>query len=282
LIEPPRPDAGQYRWRAFVSASALALLSGFCGGAAAADELKIGGSGVALGTMQLLAAEFIKKNPDFRIATMPSLGSGGGIRAVVAGAIDLGVTSRPMNESERKLGAIEIEYARTPFVFAVSTKSSVTAITRGELAGIYAGEMVKWTDGSPVRIVLRPAGDIDTEMVRNISPEIRRGLAAAEKRPGVQFSVNDQDAADDLENIPGAIGPIALALIVSEKRELRALELDGKEPTPGNAASGAYPYYKRLFLVTGAKRPAAVERFIAFVQSPSGRKILAGNGHWIP
>jgi phosphate transport system substrate-binding protein len=187
-----------------------------------------------------------------------------------------------MNESERKLGAVEMEYARTPFVFAVSTKSRVTAITSRELADIYAGRRVNWADGSAVRIVLRPASEIDTEMVKNISPEIERGLAAAEARPGLQFSVNDQDAANDLERIPGAIGPSSLALIVSEKRGLRALKLDGKEPTPMNAASGAYPYYKRLFLVTGAKRPAAVERFVAFVRSPAGRKIIASNGQWIP
>ena len=262
-------------------AIALALLLGYSGGAAA-EEFKLGGSGAALGTMQRLAEEFTAGNPDIRITSVPSLGSGGGIKAVVAGAIGLAVTSRPLNEGERKLGAVEMEYARTPFVFAVSTQSKVTAMTSGELADIYAGRRVTWADGSPVRIVLRPASDVDTEMVRNISPEIRSGLAAAEARPGVRFSVNDQDAANDLERIPGAIGPSSLALIVSEKRALRALKLDGGEPTPGNAASGAYPYYKRLFLVTGAKRSAAVERFVAFVRSPAGRKILAGNGQWIP
>ena len=261
---------------------AIALLLGFSGGAAAADALKIGGTGAALGTMKLLADEFIKNNPEVRFTLVSSLGSGGGIKAVAGGAIDLAVTSRPMNESERKLGVTEIEYGRTPFVFAVSAKSRVSAITRGELADIYAGKMVKWADGSPVRIVLRPASDIDTEMVKNISPEIGQGLAAAEQRPGVRFSVNDQDAAEDLEKIPGAIGPSSLALILSEKRPLRALQLDGKEPTPANAASGAYPYYKRLFFVTGAKRSAADERFTAFVQSPAGRKILESNGHWIP
>lgn len=260
---------------------ALALLLGSSGGAGA-EEFRIGGTGTALGTMQLLAEEFMASNPDIRITIVPSLGSGGSIKAVVAGAIGLAATSRPINESERKLGAVEMEYARTPFVFAVSTKSRVTAITFGELADIYAGKMVTWADGSPVRIVLRPASDIDTEMVKNMSPEIRRGLAAAAARPGVQFAVNDQDAANDLEKIPGAIGPSSLALIVSEKRALRALKLDGREPTPMNAASGAYPYYKRLLLVTGARRPAAVERFIAFVQSPAGRKILTSNGQWIP
>jgi len=262
-------------------AIALALVLGSAAGAAA-EDLRIGGTGAALGTMRLLADEFTAANPDIRITTVPSLGSGGGIKAVVAGAIGLAVTSRPMNEGERKLGAVEIEYARTPFVFAVSAKSRLTSITSAELADIYAGKTVSWADGSPIRVVLRPAGDHDTEIVKSISPEIRRGLLAAEARPGVRFSVNDQDAADDLERIPGAIGPCSLALIISEKRALKALTLDGREPTVMNAAAGAYPYQKQLFFVTGARRSAAVERFVAFVQSPAGRKILAGNGQWIP
>ena len=180
------------RARACAMALALLLVSS---AAAAAEDFKIGGTGAALGTMHLLAEAFTAANPDIRITTVPSLGSGGSIKAVAAGAIGLAVTSRPMNESERKLGAVETEYARTPFLFAVSTKSKVTAITSRELADIYAGKKVTWADGSVVRIVLRPASDIDTELVKNISPAIRQGIAAAEARPGVQFSVNDQDAA---------------------------------------------------------------------------------------
>ena len=283
LISHPAPalPAGGTSRRGRACAIALALLLGYSGGAAA-EEFRIGGTGAALGTMQLLADEFTATNPDVRVTTVPSLGSGGGIKAVVTGAIGLAVTSRPITETVGKLGAVEIEYARTPFVFAVSTKSKVTAITSRELADIYAGKMVTWPDRSPVRIVLRPESDIDSDIIKNISLEVRQGLAAAEARPGVRFAVNDQDAADDLEKIPGAIGPSSLALIVSEKRALRALTLDGREPTPMNAASGGYPYYKRLFLVTGAKRSPAVERFVAFVQSPAGRKILAGNGQWVP
>ena len=260
---------------------ALALLLASSVGTAA-ESLKITGSGTALGTMRLLVDEFAARNPDTDVKTLASLGSAGGIRALAAGAIDIAVTSRPMNESERRLGAIEIEYARTPLVFAVSADSKVTAISSSELADIYVGKLVTWPDGSAVRIVLRPAFDSDTEIVKNISPEIRQGLVAAEARPGVRFALTDQDAADDLEKIPGAIGPISLAVIASEKRALRALKLDGTEPTPMNAASGAYPHYKRLFLVTGARPSTAVERFVVFVQSATGQKIIASNGQWIP
>lgn len=264
-------------------AIAFALLLGFCGAAPlAAEGFTIGGTGAALGTMQLLANEFRTRNPDILITIASSLGSHGSIKAMLDGAIGLAVTSRAMDERERKLGAVEIEYARTPFVFAVSAASALTAISTRELTDIYSGKMAAWPDGSPVRVLLRPDSDIDTEIVRNISPAMRQGVLAAESRPGVRFSVNDQDLANDLEKIEGAIGPSTLALIVSENRALRALKLDGREPTPMNAASGAYPYYKRLFLVTRGRRTAAVAGFIAFVQSPAGRKILIGNGHWIP
>ncbi len=273
-----RHEAGVRR-----GAIALALLLGlWCAAPALAAGFAIGGSGAGLGTMQMLAAEFHARNPDIAVTTEPSLGSGGSIKAVLAGVIGLAVTSRAISESERKLGAVEIEYARTPFVFAVSVESGVDAITTRELADIYSGKMTAWADGSPVRVVLRPASDIDTELIMNIAPEIRRSVLVAQARPGVRLSVNDQDAATDLEKITGAIGPSTLALIMSERRALRALKFDGKEPTPMNAAAGTYPYYKRLFLVTGKKRPAPVERFIAFVQSPAGRAILLRNGQWIP
>ena len=172
---------GEWRrssWCVRARAVALALLLGFCN-AAAAEGFSIGGTGAALGTMQLLANEFRARNPDILVTTVPSLGSSGGIRAMLDGAIGLAVTSRALNDGERKLGAVEIEYARTPFVFAVSAESKVTAITARELADIYSGKMAAWADGSPVRVVLRPVSDIDTEMVMAISPAIRQGVRAA-------------------------------------------------------------------------------------------------------
>ena len=267
------------RWRSIIIACVL-LLGSFDG--VAAEEFKIGGTGTALRTMQHLADVFTAANPDVRITILRSLGSTGGIRAVSDGAIGLAVASRPLNEGERKRGLVTREYARTPFVFAVSTTSKITEITSAEMADIYAGKLTAWPDGSPIRIVLRPAIDIDTAIVKSISPAIGRGVAEAMERPGMRISPTDQDAADAIEAISGAIGPTTIALIVSEHRALRALKFDGGEPTLANAAGGTYPYYKSLFFVTGAKHSATVDRFVAFGQSPAGRKILEGDGHWVP
>ncbi len=259
----------------------LALWLGLAG-PVSAEEFRIGGTGASLGTMRLLAEAFTSQDRGVHITTVPSLGSGGSIKAMHAGAIGLAVTSRQMSEVERRLGMQEIEYARTPFVFAVATSSSTVAITTAELADIYSGRKPTWADGSPVRLVLRPASDIDTEMVKSLSAEVRAAVALAEARPGVRFAVNDQDAAEDLQKIRGAIGPSSLALIISERRALRALRLNGVAPTPEAAASGQYPHFKRLFFVTDPKPAPAVARFIAFVRSPAGREVLERNGHWIP
>ena len=83
--------------------------------------------------MRLPGEKFTAGNPDIRVEIVSNLGGSGGIRAIAGGALGLAATSRPMKEGERKLGAVEMEYAGTPFVFAVSTQSKVTAITSGDM-----------------------------------------------------------------------------------------------------------------------------------------------------
>lgn len=272
-----RLDTLRFAWRWIVLAVLLVPSE-----KSSAEDLTLGGTGTALGTMRLLVQQFTATNPDVSFKILDSLGSAGGIRALLAGAMDIAVSSRLITDGERRLGAVETEYARTPLVFAVSVKSTVTALSSGELEQIYLGRMATWPDGSAVRLVLRAEGDTDTRIIGDISPAMRQALATAQARPGVRFAVTDQEAADDLERIPGAIGPISLAVIASEKRALRALTLDGQEPTPMNAASGAYPHFKSLFLVTRARRSAAVERFVVFVRSAAVRDMLTSRGQWVP
>jgi phosphate transport system substrate-binding protein len=118
-------------------------------------------------------------------------------------------------------------------------------------------------------------------MIKDMSPALREALGEAEKRKGTAFAVTDQDAADSLEKIQGALGPTTLAQIIAEGRSLKALRLDGVEPGVGALADGRYPHHKRLFLVTTAKSTPMASEFVAFVKSATGRAILARTGHWV-
>jgi phosphate transport system substrate-binding protein len=247
-----------------------------------AEEIKIGGTGNALGTMRLMGDAFSARFPEVKVTVLGSVGTSGAFKGVPKGAISIGVTSRPLTEEESATGLVATEYARTLTVFAISNKSKVTAITSAQVADIYSGSLGKWPDGTTIRPVLRQPGDDNTKQLRSISPDVEKALLTAEKREGLAYAFIDQEAAEKIESIPGAIGISTLALIKSEGRALRPLIFNGIEPTVANGASGKYPMVKRFYFLTLKEPAPAVQNFIAFANSPAGQDLLTKNGHWRP
>lgn len=258
----------------------IALLGVILAIPAGAEKISIGGTGSALESMRVVAEEFKKRHPGAEVVIPPSLGSTGGIKAVLAGAVDIALSARPLKDEERRKGAVEMGYARTPFVFATSKKNKVDEITTGELVDIYSGKTINWPDGKSIRLILRPVGETETELVKSISPEMREAVIKAENRPGMLFAVTDHEGADHIEKVEGAIGSSTLALIISESRDIKALKLNGVEPGTEALRKGAYPYYKPLFLVTGPKPSPPARKFIEFLESEEGRRIMSGLG-WV-
>ncbi|WP_309681437.1 substrate-binding domain-containing protein [Polaromonas sp.] len=248
----------------------------------AASTLKIGGTGGALGTLKIVGQAFQQIQPQATVVIVPSLSSGGGIKALQAGALDLAVIGRPLADAERGPGMMTTEYARTPFVFATAVRTQVSAITLGELLGIYSGERTSWPDGRPLRLVLRPEADSDTRTLKNLSPAMSQAVNLAHARPGMNIATTDQASADSLESIPGALGTTTLGLIISEKRALQALALNGVTPSLKTLANGEYPYYVTFSLVSGPKPRPLAQQFLAFLRSAAGQEILEKNGQWLP
>lgn len=247
-----------------------------------ADEIRIGGTGNALGTMRLLGSAYAKLHPDSRPIILDSIGTSGAIKAVPTGAIEIGLSSRPLKDEEAARGMVTVEYARSPTVFAVQAKSSAKSITLAEIADIYTGRMTSWPDGSRIRPIMRQPGDDNTRQVKSLSKDIENALADAEKREGLTYASNDQEAADKMETIQGSIGVTTIALIRSEKRSLRPLAINGIEPSMENMRSGRYPLVKQFNFVLPKAPSPAVRNFVDFVKSPQGRKILEQNGNITP
>lgn len=242
-------------------------------------DLIIGGTGAALGTMQKLAEDFKKSHPDVKVKILPSLGSGGGIKALMAEQLTVSVSSRPITDAEKAKGIYAKEMARTPFVFATSQKTPAGNVTLDELAALYSGRSQTWSDGTQVRPVLRPVTDIDTEVVKGMSPALAQAVTEAHQRPGKNIAITDTDSADELEKIPGAVGTSALSLIKSEDRRLKTLAIAGVEPTLQNASSGKYPYLKTIYVVTTANPSPVAQSFVKYIESPAGRTVLSQTGN---
>lgn len=264
-----------------IAAWFLAVVASFasCSVPAQAETVRIAGTGSALGNMRLLADAFHATGTSIQISVLPAIGSGGGIKAAIAGAAEIAVISRPVTAEEQARGASAMEYARTPLVFATWPGNPIDGVTLAELADMYAGTRAQWATRTPVRLVLRPAADVDTQIMAGLSPALRDAVALAGKRPGMIVADADSDAANLIERTEGSFGATALGLVLSERRNLKVLKLDGVAPSAKALADERYGLQKRLYLVTVPRSGPAAREFVAFVQSRTGRAILERTGH---
>ena len=242
-------------------------------------KLLLGGTGGDLATMRILASAYERSHPGTVVKVLPSLGSGGGIKAVLAGAINLSISSRPVKKKEHAKGASSRPYARTALVFAVPENAPYRKITTSEASDIFAGKQSLWPDGKPVQLVLRPPSDGDFRILASTIKGMDKALAKAGKLKHLPIGISDQDNVGIIEKHGYGLGVTSLSLILAEKRSLRPLTLNGVIASVETIAAGTYPIIKTFHLVTGPRVSALASDFIAFINSPEGIGILRQTGH---
>ncbi len=245
----------------------------------AQETIRIGGTGSALGTMKLIAKSFEKSHPSLKVMFVPSIGSSGAARAVAKSSLDIGLMGRPLKKEEASLGLTATAYAKTPFVPVVHDKMRLAGIINSDIESIYRGTLRTWPDGQRIRLVLRPAADFDTELVKSITPGMKSLVEAALLREGMLKAKTDQDNLNIIEKTRGAFGFSTLAQLVSENRRVRVLSLNGIRPSLESLAGGSYPLSKTFSLVTGQHPSRSVKTFCAFILSADGRAILKNTGN---
>ncbi len=258
--------------------AAFVFLAAALGYGASAAELKVGGTGGDLGTMRKMADVCAAVNHGVTVTVVPSLGSGGGIKAVAAGAIDVAISSRPLKDAERKNGLVDFPYAETAMAIVTAGKQAIPDLSRSKLVAIFGKDDVAWPNGDPIRVVLRPSNDGDYALMAGAVDGMGAALQAAETRRA-PIGISDQDAATLLEANPGAIGFLSLSLILGESRALNVLPLDGVMPSVETLGNGTYPLRKVFHMATKVAPPDRGRDFISFMRSPAGEKILHETGH---
>lgn len=257
-----RPPAGRRSLvLALMAAAGLSLRPRAAGAQAA--EIRLGGTGAGVGPLPLL----LDGVPGVRI--VPNLGTGGGLKALAAGAIDIALAARPLVDAERQQGLVAQLLARTPFVFAAHASVPMRPVTLQELAAWYAGRSDRWPDGSSVRLVLRPERDADSDFVRSLGPAMADAQAAAHARAGAYVAITDSDASEALDRIAGGLGVTTLGLLKAESRRARPLALDGLTPTVDAMVRGQYPHVKSIQLVTRGTPGPAVQAVIDRLTAPA-------------
>jgi phosphate transport system substrate-binding protein len=257
---------------------AVVALLGSLQTAQAADTIRINGSGSTLDMLKPMITAYRKANPGVTIIMEKPLGSSGAIKALLAGVLDIAVSSKPLKPEESQQGAIAREYGRTPLLFATNIDVRKDNITLQELKEIYEGKTITWPDGKPLRLVLRPEGDIDTKIVRGLAPAVDAAVTVAMKRHGMKVAITDKDLIETVASTPGAVGATSLCTLLVLKPKLNPLALNGVKASTRALSDGSYPIAKDIRFVTTAKTPLAGIRFLDFVYSAKGRGIAEKSG----
>lgn len=257
---------------AWVTCGALvALVSAFWSQGAAAQALRMGGTGAASELMRHLGQAFAAEHGDATVQIVPGMGSSGGIRAVGQGAIDIAVSARSLKKKEAAGGLTERHFSDTPFVLATSHKSP-NGLRAAELPTLFSTPKPTWADGAPLRVILRPRSESDTALLGKLFPGLGAAMEAARQRHDIPVAATDQDNAEIAQSIPGSLIGIAYTQLLLEERNLRPVKLDGVAPTIENVENGSYRYRKAFFLVYREQGSPQVSDFLAFLKSSEGAK----------
>ncbi len=236
--------------------------------------LVLTGSTTVLPIAQLCAEKFMDQHPDVNISVRGG-GSGVGIAALIDGTCDIAMASRPMKTKELKsargkgINPLATVIAKDGIAIIVHPSNPLSEITLAQLKDIYTGKISNWKDvgGKPGKIVVisRDVASGTFEVFKKIV------LKGAKTRADALMLASNKAVATTVEKTPGAIGYVGLGYISSK---VKALAVDGVEPTKETVVSGKYKLARPLYLYTDGKPMGLAKEFIDFVLSPEGQKIV--------
>ena len=185
-------------------------------------------------------SEYHNAHPDIQINYQP-IGSGGGIRQVLAGTVDFGATDGPMSDEQLAQSKVKILHVPTVLgavvpAYNVPGVSGEVKFTPEALAGIFLGKITNWNDkaiGSanpehkfpdqPIVVVHRSDGSgttyIFTDYLSKISPEWAgiAGKGTSIKWPVGLGGKGNEGVAGVVRQMQGAIGYVELIYAVQNK-----------------------------------------------------------------
>ncbi|MBU0674786.1 MAG: substrate-binding domain-containing protein [Proteobacteria bacterium] len=240
-------------------------------GAFAGHLLEIPGTGDSQELMRLLADDFAKLQPGFKVVIPDSIGSGGGIKNVAAGLSELGRVARPLKEKEKRYGLSYREFARSPVVFIVNESvSGIDNLTSEQVVGIYSGRITDWGQlgASPgkIYVVDRENGDSSRAALEQDIP----GFSTIKKTVGKTIYTTPELVQSIALN-ENTVGYTALSMAASDM--VRVLKINGADGV-GLTADEGYPLMVPFALVWKGELSEEAGKFMEYLFSEQAGKLI--------
>jgi phosphate transport system substrate-binding protein len=246
--------------------------------AIAADSIVIKGSTTVLPISQSALEAFTKVNKGAQIS-LSGGGSGEGIKALIDKSADIGNSSREIKKEEITLaeskGVKPLAHvvAHDALIPVVHPKNRVKGLSTDQLSQIYQGKITNWKEvgGEDLKIVVI-SRDSSSGTFESWDHFV---MKKAKVTPKAQMLASSGAIYTAVSKNRYAIGYLGMGYV---KKDVKALEVDGVAATPESALSKQYPFSRELYMYTNGEPTGETAKFIAFLKSPEGQKIVAKEG----
>ncbi len=202
-----------------------------------------------------------------------------GIEAAGTGGADLGGTCRAPQASlnEERPGLKLAVVAWDALVAAVHPSNEVENITTDQLKQVLQQKITNWKElgGPDARIfVVARRGKISG--VGHSTRLLIMGNPDADYGETVVRLNSSGPVEKFVEKTPGAIAITGISS--AKRRQLKLLKIDGHAPTVKGIASGAYPYYRPLYIAFKSGLNSRADDFVEWLLSDRGQGIIEEQG----
>jgi phosphate transport system substrate-binding protein len=268
--------------RTFITLAAASFALAACGPrpatdrgaapAAPATRIRVSGSGTALPAVQKLGEGYAALAPDIRLELPGGVNSGGAIRGVLEGSLEVAVTNRPLSEAEAREPLLYVPFVRDAVAFAVHRSVAVPSLRTADVRDLYSGTTATWQSvGGPDATVIVLDRDEDESMRKLTLVPMLAGRPVA---TGAITLTSAPDMLAALDTTPQAIGYTSLGLLrLRAPKNIVPVALDEVMPSPATVASGAYPWSLTFGLVIRADAAPTTQAFVEHV-ARSARAVL--------
>lgn len=221
-----------------------------------------------------LSESFMEKYPNVTV-TAEFVGSGAGVEAVNNGTADIGNSSRNLKDEEKAGGVAENIVAIDGIAVVVDPANGVEDLTKQQLSDIYEGKVTNWKDAggndAPIVVVGRESGS----GTRSAFEELL-GLEDICKYSNELDSTGAVMAK--VASTPGSIGYVSLDVLDDT---VKALKLEGAEPTEENIKAGSYFLSRPFVMATKgdlSEQSDLVKALFDYIYSEEGTEIVKSVG----
>ena len=245
----------------------------------AQEKIVVGGAGAIRDDVAELAKAYMAKHPSDSIEVlMDAMSTSGGIEGTKAGRLTIGLIARPPRDHE-KGGLVYRPVALTPAGVAVHKSMLVTNLSEAQVCDIFSGKVKSWREvgGGEGKIVVLTRKIVDDANTKAFREKMAcfRDLTIS---PEAIVLIRGGEVLDAIDRRPGTIGIVNVATASTTRPNVKSVAIGGVIASVETLQSGKYRYTNETGAITLGEPKGLAKRFLEFVASPDGQKILAQGG----